>query len=154
MKTTLKKAGALGILGVSVLGVMSASAMGYGQMMSGTNLSPDEVATRQTASFTKQASMIGASLDEVKNAWSEGKSFKTLAKEKGVTEEQLKAKMDTQRISNMKAHLSALVSKGVITQAQADKRLAFMKTNTNKIGTKMGKGGMHGGEMGNMMKRF
>lgn len=149
MKTSLKKIGAISALSLASLGVFSASAMGMGGGMMGQNLTPDEVATRQTAMFTQQASLIGATVDEVKNAWAEGKSLQTLATEKGITKEQLQAKMQAQRQGQMKTHLTTLVSKGVITQAQADKRLATMQT---KSASKDGKG-MHGGR-GGMMGGF
>jgi len=130
MKTTIKKASITGIIGLATLGVMSASAMGFGGMMGNGLLTPEEQATRQTAMFTQQASLIGATVDEVKNAWADGKSFKKLATEKGVTKEQLQAKMKVLHDAQMKAHLVTLVSKGVITQAQADKRLAYMQTKS------------------------
>lgn len=123
-------------------GAVSASAMGFGGMGMG-NLSADEVATRQTTMFQQQAKLIGATLDEVKQAWAEGKDFKTLAKEKGVTDAQLQAKMKTARDEQMKAHLTTLVSKGVITQSQADKRLATMATKAAS-GKSGGKHGMRG----------
>ncbi len=147
MKATIKKAGILGTLSAVTLGIMSASAMG-GMNMMHNNLTPDEVATRQTSMFTEQASLIGATVDEVKNAWAEGKNLKDLAKEKGITQEQLQAKMKANRDAHMKEQLATLVSKGVITQAQADKRIAFM----NSLSSQKGKGysghGMHKGMEG------
>jgi hypothetical protein len=144
MKTTLKKAGAFGALSVAALGILSASAMGFS---GGSTLTPDEIATRQTTMFTQRASLIGATVDEVKNAWAQGKSFTALATEKGVTQEQLQTKMKAEHLLQMKSQLATLVSKGVITQAQADQRIAFMQTqSTNKkVG---GKHGMRGGMMG------
>ncbi len=113
--------------------------------MMGANLSPDEQATRQTQMFQSQASLIGAPVDEVKTAWAEGKDFKTLATEKGVTADQLKAKMQAARTAEMKTQLQNLVTKGVITQAQADKRLATMQTKSaNKKDSKRGGHGMKG----------
>lgn len=149
MNITLKKATALGAL--SLVAIMSASAMGVGGMM-GSNATPDEIAARQASMFTQQASLIGATADEVKNAWAEGKSFTALAKEKGISETDLKTKVQSQRLSDMKSHLSTLVSKGVITQAQADKRLVTMQAQSTKNG-KGGMRGMHGG-MGGMMGGF
>lgn len=143
MKKTFKKASIAGIMSLAALGVVSASAMGFGGM---TNLTADEMATRQSAMFTEQASLIGATSDEVKDAWASGKDLKTLAKEKGVTEEQLQTKMKAKRDEQMKTQIASLVSKGVITQAQADKRLAFMQTKASKSKT----GGKHG-KMGGMM---
>lgn len=146
MKTSLKKVGAFGALSIAALGVMSTSAMGFGGMM-GKNLSPDEIVNRQTSMFTEQASLIGATIDEVKNAWAEGKDLTTLATEKGVTKEQLQARMKVAFEAKMKAQLAILVNKGVITQAQADKRFAAMqsKAASSKKGDKHG---MHGGMMG------
>ena len=144
MKTTLRKRALLGIATIAAAGALSASAMGMPGMM-GANLSPDEQATRQTQMFQSQASLIGASVDEVKTAWAEGKDFKTLATEKGVTADQLKAKMQAARTAEMKTQLQNLVTKGVITQAQADKRLATMLTkSTNKKDSKRGGHGMKG----------
>lgn len=143
MKTTLTKRALLSIATIAAAGAISASAMGVpgmGGMMG--NLSADEIATKYSQMFQTQAAMIGATVDEVKTAWSEGKSLATLAKEKGVTEEQLQTKMKAARDSEMKTQLQNLVTKGVITQAQADKRLATMQTkSTNK---KEGKRGGHG----------
>jgi hypothetical protein len=136
MNITTKKASVVSALGLMALGVASVSAMGFG---GASNATPEEIAARQTSMFQEQATILGATVDEVKNAWAEGKDMRTLAKEKGVTEDQLQAKMKAARDAHMKTHLAALVSKGVITQAQADKRLAFMQTQpTNKKA-----GGMH-----------
>lgn len=150
MKTTLKKAGAVGALSIAALGVMSASAMGFGGMGMNSTLSADEIATRQTTMFTQHASLIGATVDEVKNAWAEGKTFQTLATEKGITKEQLQAKMQVERAAQMKTHLATLVSKGVITQAQADKRLAVVQAKQAGQGKNGGKHGMRGGMSGGL----
>jgi hypothetical protein len=123
----MTKAAITGTLGILALGAVSASAMGFGGAGMGT-VSADELATRHATMFQQQANLIGATVDEVKQAWADGKDFKTLAKEKGITEEQLQAKMKSAREEQMKAHLATLVSKGVITQAQADKRLATITT--------------------------
>ena len=142
MKTNFRKATIAGVMSLVAFGALSASAMGFGGMKS---LTPEELATKHSTMFQEQATLIGASVDEVKSAWAEGKDFITLAKEKGVTEEQLKAKMTAKRDEQMKATLTSLVSKGVITQAQADKRLATMvaqKANKKEGGKR---GGMHGG---------
>lgn len=151
MKTTLKKAGVMGVLSLTAFGVMSASAMGFGggfNGMGGGTLSADEIATRHTTMFSQQAGMIGASVDEVKNAWASGKDFATLAKEKGLTAEQLAVKLQAQRTTQMKDHLATLVSKGVITQSQADARLTFVQNNQNTKGHMGGKHGMRGSQNG------
>ena len=144
MKTRFKKAAIAGLMSLAALGAVSVSAMGFGGGMN--TLTPDELATKQSAMFQEQATMIGATLDEVKTAWAEGKDFLTLAKEKGLTETQLQEKMKAKRDTEMKTMLQSLVTKGVITQAQADKRLATMiAQNANGKMGKMGKKG-HGME--------
>ncbi len=140
MKTTLTKRALLGVATIAAAGALSASAMGMGGMMG--NLSADELASRHTQMFQEQATLIGATVDEVKAAWADGKSISSLAKEKGITEEQLQVKLKAEREAKMKTQLQNLVAKGVITQAQADKRLATMKTKASSV--KEGKRGGHG----------
>lgn len=148
MKTNFRNKTIAGVLTLVAFGAVSASAMGFGGGFGfGMNqATPDEIATRQTTMFQQHANLLGVSLDEVKQAWADGKSFRTLATEKGVTDAQLQAKLKTQREANIQSMLSSLVSKGVITQAQADKRLTFMLSNqgNNKNGEKFGRHGGHG----------
>jgi hypothetical protein len=144
MKLTLKKASIAGMLSLAALGATSTFAMGMGGM---NTVTPDEMANRKTSMFTEHASMLGVSVDDVKNAWAEGKSFENFATEKGITKEQLQAKMKAKRDEMVKIQLATLVSKGVITQAQADKRLATMASQkaNGKLSKHGGRGGMMGG---------
>jgi hypothetical protein len=143
MKTNFRNKTITSVLTLVAFGAVSASAMGFGGGMM-SNLTSDEIATRQTTMFQQQATLLGATLDEVKQAWADGKDMKTLASEKGITEAQLQAKMKAARDAQMKTQLSALVSKGVITQAQADKRIATMAAKQASGKTDGKKGGRHG----------
>lgn len=87
--------------------------------------------------LTSEASMLGISVDEMKSYWSQGKGVKEIATEKGITEEQLKTKMQAAAETKIKAELKTLVDKGIITQAQADARLATMKAMKEKMGEQM-----------------
>ena len=109
----------------------------------------EERATMQATMFDEQAKILGISSAEVKEAWSKGTNFMELAKSKGISEETLKAKMKVIAEERMKIELSTLVSKGVITQAQADARLTFMKDKLTKMGEKAGKG--KGKKIGHMI---
>lgn len=109
----------------------------------------EEKANMHQTMFEEQAKLLGISVSEVKEAWSKGTSFMELAKSKGITEETLKAKMKATAQEKMKAELSTLVSKGVITQAQADARMTFMQARLEKMGDKAGKG--KGKKIGHMM---
>lgn len=125
---------ALGVLFISA-GVASAHGFGRG---AGT-LAPEEFAARHTEMFERQASMLGITVDQVKQAWASGKTFMELAQERGISEEALRAKMQEARLAEMKTNLQALVTKGVITQTQADQRLQFMETRQGE-GKRFGMG--------------
>ncbi len=82
--------------------------------------------------IAQNAKIIGVSEDEVKAAWAEGKSLRDLAKEKGISEEEMRTKMQTQRQEQQKTFLQNLVSQGKITQAQADARIKHMQEMSEK----------------------
>lgn len=95
--------------------------------MMNDNLTPDEIAQKQNSIFEDQANLLGITVNEVKQAWAEGKDIFTLAKEKGISEDALKQKMKDLREQEMKSKLQILVDKGIITQDQADARLKSMQ---------------------------
>lgn len=105
---------------------------GHGGMGMGIG-NPDNFLER----LTSEASVLGISVDEMKTYWSQGKGVKEIATEKGITEEQLKTKMQATHEAKIKADLKILVDKGIITQAQADARLTAMKTMKEKMGEQM-----------------
>ena len=142
MKNKLKYF-ALPIMGFALLAAGTASAHGW---MFGSSATPEEAAKRQTQMFEQQASLLGLSVDEMKHYWAQGKTLPEIAKEKGISEEQLKVKMQEQMKLKMQEHLNSLVQQGVITQAQADQRMQFMQSNLQAGGKMMMKRvgrGMH-----------
>lgn len=110
---------ALGLV-IGGAGVASAHGIG-GNMRGGGNKG---AGGDPQAMFTTQASVLGVSVDEVKNAWAQGKDMKTLAKEKGINEATLHTKMNSVLESEMKTRLAGDVASGKITQAQADEMTA------------------------------
>lgn len=114
----------------------------------GNSASLDDMALRHEEMFKNQAVVLGMSIEDYKAAWAEGKNFFEIAESKGFTKEQLFEKMKAQKQTQMKAMLQKLVEKGVITQAQADQRLAnWEKAQTNGTNgqkTRAGFGKMHG----------
>ena len=126
----------LSIVAFAVLGAGIASACGWFGGF-GT-LSPDEIANRQQAMFERQAQILGISVEEVKNYWAEGKTMKEIMEEKGINQEQIQARMKEIQLQEMKSYLQTLVDKGIITQAQADKRLEVMQNQIEN--GKMGRG--------------
>jgi hypothetical protein len=128
-------------------GAVFAQGWGFGL---GNNATPEEIAQQQTERFQEQASLLGATVNEVKDAWAKGQTVEELANAKGITDEQLQEKMQAARKTEMQARLKTLVEKGVVTQTQADQRLKVMEEHmaSGEVrGMGMGKGmrgmGMH-----------
>lgn len=139
----------LPVLGLSLLSVNFASARGgFGGF---DNLTQDQIAERQQNMFQREADILGISVDDVKNAWAEGKTIKQLMDEKGIDPAQVQQRVKDAHLQQMKTHLQTLVGKGVITQAQADKRLQAMQSSIQN-GAKKGRMGM--GMMGFHRKGF
>ncbi|MDO8469985.1 MAG: hypothetical protein Q7S84_03140 [bacterium] len=128
------------IAGLVLFGAATVSAHG----MFGSNATPDETASRQQTMFQNKASILGLSIDDVKNAWAKGQTVAQLAAAHGITADQLQQKLRDARAVEQKTRLQALVDKGVITQAQADQRTQFMQTNLSTQNGKSGRRG-HGG---------
>lgn len=125
-------------------------ASAHGGFLGRANQDPVAMAENFDNMMTRDAEILGISVEEMKNAWSQGKNLRELAEEKGISEEQIKEKMRAERQAEMKNRLNALVSQGKITQDQADSRLKFMEENTKNqtrgFGEKRGMG--RGGFMG------
>lgn len=109
------------VLGFGILGANAAQACGW---FGGSGKAE---AARQQEMFERGAELLGIGADDVKNAWAEGKTLRDLAAEKGITREQLQARMKDYRMSQIKAQIKVLADKKIITQEQADKRIKFME---------------------------
>lgn len=115
------------VIGLGLLGYSAASAHGlFGGFGGASNMTPEQIVTRQQTMFQNEANMLGISIDDVKNGWAEGKSLLQIATDHGITKEQLQQKMKDAQTAQLKSQLDILVSNGTITQAQADKRMAFV----------------------------
>lgn len=139
--THLAAAASASAIVLGMLGAGIASAHGWG-----TKLDPQELAERHAAMFEGQGDLLGLDVAAVKDAWAHGKDLRALAEEKGISQEDLHARMKAKHQERMASELQALVDKGVITQAQADARKATMETQGEE-----GAGFFHvkmGGEMG------
>ncbi|HYF05424.1 MAG TPA: hypothetical protein VEA59_04595 [Patescibacteria group bacterium] len=125
------------VLGLSLIGAALVSARGGGGpfLMHGgfgfhgfDSPTPDQIVERTRAQFKQEAELLDISEEEVKAAWAQGKGLHELAQEKGITAEQLKAKMQAALDTRLKTNLQVLVDRDIITQAQADQRLQYMQT--------------------------
>lgn len=121
----------LPVVGVSLLSAGIVSAHG---LFPGKILSPEDIATRQAAMFEHQATMLGVDVNVIKNGWAEGKTLPEIAESQGISRETLEAKMKSEHETQLKNQLQSLVVKGVISQAQADKRLQFMMNRASSKG--------------------
>ena len=128
-------------LGLGLLGVSSVYA--HGMFWGVGNLSPEDLVTRQQAMFQQQADLLGITLDQYREKWADGKTLKEIAAELGITQEQLVERAKKAQQDRLSAQLKILVDKGVITQAQADRRLQFMAQQL-KNGRKFHRGFHHG----------
>lgn len=142
MKRLRLLAASLPILSISFLGTIPVHAEGfhYGFGGFGKNKpTPEQMSAQQQNQFQEQASLLGISIDDVKNAWAEGKSIQQLMQEKNITQEQVNAHRKDLETQKLKSYLQNLVDKGVITQSQADKRL--QTTQTKQAEQEKNKGG-------------
>lgn len=129
-----------------------ASAHGFG-MMGGFGLTSEQRVKAQAEIFQRHAEMLGITVAEAKQYWAEGKSLLEIAEAKGITQEQLREKMQAYRKQEQKERLQELVSAGVITQAQADARMKVIESRAAQFGSGKGGRGGHRG-MGGMMGGF
>ena len=134
---------AFGLLGVSAVYAHGFFG-GFGRGFSG--VSSEQIATQTQTMFQNMADTLGISVDEVKAGWAQGKNIAQIAQDQGISQEQLQQKMQEARQQQLKTQMQSLVDKGIITQSQADQRLKWMETKTQKATGKVLKGikGMHG----------
>lgn len=135
------------VCGLALVGAGIASAHG---LFGGVTATPAQVATRQETSFQNEASLLGVSEDTVKAAWASGESMQALMKANNITQAEVTAKLQAQRQQNEQTRIQDLVSQGVITQAQATQRLAFLQTQAANAAKNPhgGFGGFGGGMRG------
>ena len=140
---------AVPVLALTFLAANIVSAHGFGFGMGfggvfGVTATPDEIATRQQTMFQDEANLLGISVDAVKTGWAQGKTLPEIATDNGLTADQLKTKMQAAHASQLKKHMQTLVAKGIITQAQADQRVAWMTArSTTKASMGRHRGMMH-----------
>ena len=150
MKNKLAAFIVLPVIGLGIVGAGVASAHGWFGL--GSTQTPQQVATTQETWFQKVAQALGISEADVKAAWAQGETIQQLMKDKGIKVSDVQAELKDMRLQQIKDDLAAMVSAGVINQAQADQRLQFMQSQNNGgngvrgfgfgIGSMMGRGHM------------
>jgi hypothetical protein len=133
------------VLSVGLIGANAAAA--HNMFRPASNLSPDEIVSFQQNIFTKESQILGISEAELKADWALGKTFNQIIQDRKLDKTQIEQRMKDAQAVQMKAQLQTLVDKGVITEAQADSRLAAMQSKMGSVkGVKGKRGGM--GHMG------
>lgn len=133
MKAKILTYAALTIIGTALIGGV-ASAHSFGGMWFGSfGINPEELTQRYQQMFENKAKILGISVDEVKNAWADGKTMDQLIKEKGLNLEEIQSRAKELHLQQIKSQLQTLVSKGIITQAQADKKLQLLQNQQNNL---------------------
>lgn len=136
----------LSVLGITMAGSGTVLAAGFPW----GDLNPADVASHQETMFAHQAEVLGLDEATIKQGWAEGKTLKEIAEENNISLDALQAKMQAERKARMEEHLQILVDQGVITQAQANSRLAVIESR-GENGDGLGFGGGRGGHKGDMM---
>lgn len=81
----------------------------------------------ETKMLTDQSSILGITIDDLKARLASGKTFTQIIADLGLTQDQIKTKMDALRATHlvdMKTKIQTEVTSGKITQAQADQMIA------------------------------
>jgi len=126
---------------VAILGASAAYAYGGpGFFMAKTD--PVTMANNWEAKIQQEANLLGISLDEMKTDWAAGKTILDIAKEKGISQADLRTRQKNAQLDQMKQWLQALVSQGKITQAQADARLKAIQAKSASGGKVFGRHGL------------
>ncbi len=128
----------IGLISLTAGSVLAHDWNGFG------NSDPEQTAKHQQAMFEREANMFGISVESIKDYWAEGKTMKEIMEEVGISQEDLEAKMEQNRIQEMKSFVQILVDQGVITQDQADKRLDSFQNQPDRVpmNRNMGRGRM------------
>lgn len=137
-KKKLARLVVLPLLAMAVLVTPVALANGW---FGGSTATPEEIAKRQSDKFQRESDVLGLNINEVKDAWAQGKSLRQIAEEHDINVTDLHNKMKELRQIELSSELKALVERGVITQSQADQRLKVMQ---DRIENGTGRG-RHGG---------
>lgn len=126
------------ILGFLItVGVNSALAEGW--FRNKENFDPEERVAMRGEMFQSKADLLGISLEQMKEYWSEGKDIKEIAKEMNISEEELQLKIQESHKVRMTEHLNLLVERGRITQEQADAKFTYMQERMDNCDGQVGK---------------
>lgn len=123
---------------VTILSAGAASAYGS-PIFYGDKADPQVIANNWEFKLTQDAKILGISLEEMKNYWSQGQDIWSIAKEKGLSQENIRTSRQNAQQEMMKLWLANLVSQEKISQEQANLRLASIENKHAKKSKSFGK---------------
>ena len=103
-------------------------------------LNAEDTAQKYTQMFQFQADALGIPVDEVKNAWAQGKTIQEIIDEKGINEDEIRSRLDNMSLQQTKDEMDALVNQGVITREQAEQRINFFQEQISQQAEKIQQG--------------
>jgi len=113
---------AIGALIIGAVASYATSASTQGGRGQGLN-SRSEPRSGYTQMLEARAQILGVTTEELQKELDAGKSFGDIAKEKGLTSEELHQKM----LAAKKTHLENLVKAGILTQEQLETQVQLME---------------------------
>ena len=139
--TTMKKILLYSLLAVGVVGIVSASAVSAQGFFHnrGMNIDGEGAKGGYENMLEIKAEVLGLSVDDLKAAKEEGKTFQEITENQGLSVDELRAQMQekkqelrAEKMEGMEAHIAQLVADGKITQEQADEKLEWLENHEGK----------------------
>jgi competence protein ComGC len=137
----MKKILLYSLLAVSVVGLVGASAVSAQGFFHNHAMNSEgkESQGGYEKMLENKAEIFGLSVDQLKTAKEEGKTFCEIAEDQGLSMEELRAQMQekkqelrAQKIEGRKAHIEELIANGTITQEQAGEKLEWLENREGR----------------------
>jgi len=131
------------LLSVLILGFLItvgvSSALAQGWFNGKKDIDPERIMVKKEEMFKAKADLLGISIEQLKEYWSEGKNIGEIAVEMDISEEELRSKIQESHKAKMTEHLNLLVERGRITQEQADTKFTYMQERMDNCDGHVGK---------------
>lgn len=131
------------LLSVLILGFLvtvgASSVLAKGWFNGKKDIDPERIMVKKEEMFKAKADLLGISIEQLKEYWSEGKNIGEIAAEMDISEEELRSKIQESHKAKMTEHLNLLVERGRITQEQADTKFTYMQERMDNCDGHVGK---------------
>ena len=131
------------LLSVLILGFLitagTSSVLARGWFDGKREIDPERMIDKKEKMFQNKANLLGISIEQMKEYWSEGKNIGEIATEMDINEEELRVKIQESHKERMTEHLNFLVENGKITQEQADAKFTYIQERMGDCDCHVGK---------------